>query len=158
MTDIIIAYGNTDRQDDGIAWHVLRELAQRLGGQLPPSPQEGAECSLPQASLIYMLQLTPEVAADFAGCERVVFIDAHTGAVAEDIHLSELDAAYQSSPLTHHLTPESCLAIAAALNGQAPRALLVSVRGYQFGFSSSLSPEAARLVPLAADQIMEWLK
>ncbi len=157
MSALIIAYGNTDRQDDGVAWHVLRELAGRMGGELPLSPHDGAELAVGSLELRYMLQLTPEIADDFAAFERIVFVDAHTGAVAEEIHLEVLTSQYQASPLTHHLTPASCLAIGTALHGSTPEALLVSVRGYQFGFDHQLSVQTARLVGPAADAILEWL-
>lgn len=158
MPALIIAYGNTDRQDDGVAWHVLRDLAARLGGDLPSTPQENAELALSGVELRYMLQLTPEIADDFAGFERVVFIDAHTGAHPDDIHLEAISAHYQASPLTHHLTPASCLAIAQALHGTAPEAILVSIRGHQFGFETHLSPPTAALVPAATRAILEWLR
>ncbi len=109
------------------------------------------------SNLRYLLQLVPEIADEFSGFDKVVFIDAHTGAVGEEIHLEQLSSHFQASPLTHHLTPASCLAIAAALHGDAPEALLVSVRGYQFGFENQLSPQTASLVPLAADAILKWL-
>ena len=158
MRALIIAYGNTDRQDDGVAWHVLRDLAARMGGELPNAPQEGADITLPGVELRYMLQLTPEIADDFAAFERVVFIDAHTGAHPDDIHVEAISALYQASPLTHHLTPASCLAIAQALHGNVPEAILVSIRGYQFGFETHLSPHTAALVPVATQAILEWLR
>ncbi|MBI4926195.1 MAG: hydrogenase maturation protease [Anaerolineae bacterium] len=157
MTALILAYGNTDRQDDGVAWHVLRDLAVRLGGAFPDTPHEQNELTLPSVELRYMLQLTPEVADDFNRFDKVVFIDAHTGAQPEEVHFEPLNVEFQNSPLTHHLTPQSCMAIAKALHGSAPRAVLVSVRGYAFGFLQDLSEPTRRLVPLAAQSIMEWL-
>jgi len=158
MRTLIIAYGSTDRQDDGVAWAVLRELAVELGGEFPATPQECSELDLESIDLRCMLQLTPEIADDFNRYTKVVFIDAHTGRVTEDIHLEELSSHYQSSPLTHHLTPASCLAIAQALHGSAPAALLVSVRGYVFGFEQGLSARTNALVPVAVARILEWIK
>lgn len=157
MRALVIAYGNTDRQDDGVAWHILRELAQQLGAFLPLSPAEECEKEIGNIHLRYMLQLIPEIADDFQHYDRVVFIDAHTGNVKDNLHIENLPATYQPSPLTHHLTPSSCLAIAEALHHTTPQALLVSVRGYEFGFSSTLSENCARLVPPAAGAILEWL-
>jgi Ni,Fe-hydrogenase maturation factor len=28
---LIIGYGNPDREDDGVAWHILQGVAERLG-------------------------------------------------------------------------------------------------------------------------------
>ncbi len=157
MRALVLAYGNTDRQDDGVAWHILRELAQQLGTFLPLSPAEECEKEIGNIHLRYLLQLIPEVADDFKQYDRVVFIDAHTGHIKDDLYLENLTPVYQPSPLTHHLTPASCLAIAEALHHTAPQALLVSVRGYEFGFSSTLSENCARLVPVAVRAILEWL-
>jgi hydrogenase maturation protease len=157
MDALVIGYGNIDRQDDGVAWHVLREVAARLKLNFPDTPYECSELSAPGVDLMYCLQLTPEMADAFSAYQKVCFIDAHTGSVEGEIHVEMLSGIYQNSPLTHHLTPSSSLAIAHALFGKAPEALLVSVRGYEFGFNQSLSDRTAALVPSAADKIMEWL-
>ena len=141
-----------------MAWCVLRELAVELGGEFPATPQECSELDLEIVDLRCMLQLTPEIADDFNLYQKVVFIDAHTGSVAEDVHFEELSSRYQSSPLTHHLTPASCLAIAQALHGSVPVAVLVSVRGFEFGFHQGLSDRTTALVPGAVALILEWIK
>jgi hydrogenase maturation protease len=155
MQTLIIAYGNSDRQDDGVAWQVLRELAARLGGQLPSTPLEADQLTLGNVELRYMLQLTPEIADEFDRYDLVVFLDAHTGSVAEDIHVERISNQYQSSPLTHHLSAASLLAIAGVIHGHVPEAVLVTVRGYEFGFVQGLSARAAPLVTPAADVIMK---
>lgn len=158
MRTLVIAYGNTDRQDDGVAWYVLRALAAEFGGEFPATPQECSELELDNVDLRCMLQLIPEIADDFKRYQKVVFIDAHTGSVTEEIHLEEVISRYESSPLTHHLTPASCLAIAQALHGSVPPSLLVSVRGYEFGFHQGLSERTKALVPEAVARILEWIK
>ena len=36
MNTLFIGYGNPDRQDDGVAWHVLTGIANQLGlGDIP---------------------------------------------------------------------------------------------------------------------------
>ena len=157
MDALVIGYGNIDRQDDGVAWHVLREVASRLKVNFPATPFECSELSAPGVDMLFCLQLTPEMADTFSAYQKVCFIDAHTGSVEGDLHVETLSGVYQNSPLTHHLTPSSCLAIAHALFGKAPEARLISVRGYEFGFNQSLSEHAAALVASAADKVMEWL-
>jgi hydrogenase maturation protease len=153
----VFGYGNPDRQDDGVAWHVLAALARRLGWQVPAtievefSPADGTP------DLAYDLQLTPELAEVIAGYRRVCFIDAHTGNIPEEICLDEVKGEYQHSPFTHHMTPSTCLAMAQTLYGGSPEAILVSVRGYEFGFTQSLSARTQLLAEQAAQKIYAWL-
>jgi Ni,Fe-hydrogenase maturation factor len=37
---LIVGYGNYDREDDGVAWHILERLANHLGQPLAESPVE----------------------------------------------------------------------------------------------------------------------
>jgi hydrogenase maturation protease len=153
---ILIGYGNPDRQDDGLAWHILHALAVKLGLPVPDSYEEEFPLN-EKLDILFTLQLTPEMAEDLAGCERVCFVDAHTGGVAGEVQFQEIEAGFQHSPLTHHLTPQSLLSICQTLYGRAPQAALASVRGYRFEFERSLSKESAALVPEAVGMILEWM-
>ncbi len=154
---LIIGYGNFDRQDDGVAWHVLAEVARRLGCAVPFSPEEEFPTNGGTPDFLFELQLTPELAETLAQYERVCFVDAHTGAVPHDVNVSEIAAEFQASPLTHHLTPQSLLTFAQTLYNVRPEAILVSVRGYQFGFERTLSTSSAELAQEAAEKIVEWV-
>jgi hydrogenase maturation protease len=154
---LILGYGNFDRQDDGVAWHVLAEVARRLGCAVPLLPEEEFPLNNGKPDFIFELQLTPELAETIAQYERVCFVDAHTGAVPHDVNVSAIDAEFQASPLTHHLTPQSLLTFAQTLYSARPEAILVSVRGYQFGFERTLSLLTDQLAQQAADVIAEWI-
>ncbi len=154
---LIIGYGNPDRQDDGVAWHILVCLAKRLNRPAPPSFEEDFLPSGENPELSFSLQLTPEMAETIADYERVCFIDAHTGSVPEDIHVEAMSPSFQTSPFTHHLTAPACLYLVKALYNASPEALLVSVRGYRFGFEHDLSPETTRLAGEACDRVLAWL-
>ncbi len=162
---LIVGYGNPDRQDDGVAWHILQILGRRFGriGQ-GSSADDITDLDLGELQarggapdLLGALQLMPEIAETLAAYDRVCFVDAHTGAYPQDINVAPLEAHYQSSPFTHHLTPETCLELTRAAYGRAPAALAVSVRGYQFGFSHHLSPQTAALAEEAAGRIADWI-
>jgi len=154
---LIVGYGNADRQDDGVAWHVLRDLAERYA--IPHSEEigEGFEWTGAGPHFLFVLQLTPELAETLSGYERACFVDAHTGAVPHDLQCISIDSEYQTSPFTHHMTPQTLLSLAQALYGESPSAVLVSIRGYAFGFSNELSPGTARLAGEAAQWIEAWL-
>jgi hydrogenase maturation protease len=155
---LIFGYGNFDRQDDGVAWHVLAAVSRRLGCAVPPSPDEEFPLTGESPDFRFELQLTPELAETVAQYDRVCFVDAHTGALPNDVNVEELTGEYQSSPFTHHITASTVLSFAATLYGARPAAILVSVRGYEFGFERALSPSTAELAEEAADRIVEWLR
>ena len=153
---LIFGYGNFDRQDDGVAWHVLAEVARQLGCAVPLSPEEEFPANEGAPDFLFELQLTPELAETIAQYDRVCFVDAHTGAVPNNVNVSEIAVEFQASPLTHHLTPQSLLTFAQTLYNARPEAILVSVRGYQFEFERMLSPLTAQLVQEAAEIISKW--
>jgi hydrogenase maturation protease len=154
---LVLGFGNFDREDDGVAWHILAGIHSRLGRGPTPEPDEGFEPHDGSPDLLFVLQLTPEMAETIAEYQRVCFVDAHTGNVPFQVNAAPVDAEFQASPFTHHMTPATCLALSQTLHGRAPDAILVSVRGYDFGFARSLSPGTARLAEQAIEIILEWL-
>ena len=156
-TTLLIGYGNPDRQDDGLAWHVLVELAHRLKRPIPDSPEEGFLPEELNPDLWFTLQLTPEMSESFAQYERLCFIDAHTGNIEENILLRPVEDSPASSAFTHHLTPAACLALTHSLYQKEPEAVLLSIRGFLFGFSRELSDQAEELVSPAVNVLEDWL-
>jgi hydrogenase maturation protease len=155
-TTLIIGYGNPDRQDDGVAWHILTRLAEELDRPIP-SMDEGFYPNGENPDLYFGLQLIPELAETISAYRRVCFVDAHTGNVPEDVNVVEVTPEYQRSPFTHHMTADTCLSLVQTIYGQTPQAILVSVRGYEFGFSHDLSPATLQLAEQAVKQIKVWL-
>jgi hydrogenase maturation protease len=139
--EVVVAYGNPLRGDDGVAWRIAEELRAR-----------GARVLVSQ-------QLTPELALDLKDASRVVFVDAAAGQEAGEVRWCEVSCATRAAASGHHLTPQGVLAYSRCLNGHAPRAFLVSVTGEDFAVSSALSArvEAAveRTVSLVQDLLGE---
>lgn len=154
---LVVGFGNADREDDGAAWHILSGIAARLGRPVPNMPEEGFLPEDEELDLWYVLQLTPEMAEDMARYERIVFVDTHTGSIPQEIMLQPVVGTPGSSSFTHHMTPAACLAVVHALYHGAPEAVLLSVRGYQFGFTRELSSRTADLVKQGTDMLWEWL-
>jgi hydrogenase maturation protease len=153
---LILGYGNPDREDDGIAWHILRALTLKLGLAAP----ESYEDEFPEFALIdfaFHLQLTPEMAEDISAYQYVCFVDAHTGNIPEPIRLIDVESEFQASPFTHHLTPQSLLSMCETIYGKKPEAALLSVLGHRFLFSRQLSQETAGLVPPSLALIWDWI-
>lgn len=153
---LIIGYGNPDREDDGVAWHILRALTVRLG--LPsPDTYEDEFPEFDRIEFAFFLQLTPEMAEEINEYEYVCFVDAHTGNIPEPVRLIAVESEFQRSPFTHHLTPQSLISMCETLYVRKPDAALLSVLGHRFLFSRQLSEETARLVPQAVELIWEWM-
>jgi len=157
MNTLFIGYGNPDRQDDGVSWHVLTGIANQLGLETSDSWEDPLPSS-PEADFAFYLQLTPELAQDLTAYDRVCFVDAHTGKIPENVQIVEVAPEYQTSPFTHHLTPEMLLSMCDSVYGHKPEAILISVRGYQFGFEVELSPFTEALVDEAVHRSMGWLR
>jgi hydrogenase maturation protease len=152
-TFLVIGYGNPDRQDDGIAWHVLNRLSGLLGQTTDFDSEIPYDFLDQDTSLLYVLQLTPELAETIHQYKEVFFIDAHTGNLPEEIRIIEVNKTYEASPLSHHMTPASCLALCESVYHSSPNSLLISIRGYEFGFSHDLTPKADILV----NRVVNWL-
>lgn len=157
LNSLVIAYGNIDRQDDGVAWFVLKSVMQKLGVPGEPSMEDEYPIQHQNTAFDFHLQLTPELADTMVQFDRVCFIDAHTGNVPEEIHVQEVTPMYQSSPFTHHMTPFTLLSICQVLHHKCPQAILTSIRGYEFKFTRSLSSATQELVEPAAEMIVKWL-
>ena len=153
---LLLGYGNPDREDDGVAWHILRALTVRMGLPAPDSYEDDfPEDS--QVDFAFYLQLTPEMAEDIAQYEYVCFVDAHTGNIPEEVRIIDVESDFQKSPFTHHLTAQSLISICETLYKTKPDSALLSVRGYQFLFSRTLSEHTAKLVPAAVDMAWAWM-
>jgi len=97
------------------------------------------------------------MAEDIAAYERVCFVDAHTGNIPEPVRMIPVESEFQHSPFTHHLTPQSLISMCESVYGHKPEAILLSVRGYAFGFERDLSPATRELVAEAVEMILRWL-
>jgi Ni,Fe-hydrogenase maturation factor len=120
-------------------------------------PEDGFFPEEEEIDLWYVLQLAPEMSEEFARYHRVIFVDAHTGNLPHEILLQPVEESAASSSFTHHLTPAACMALTRSLYHRSPQAMLLSVRGYHFGFSRSLSEQTAALVQQAVEMIWVML-
>jgi hydrogenase maturation protease len=153
---LILGYGNPDREDDGVAWHILRALTQELGLPAPTSYEDEFPVN-DRLDFGFHLQLTPEMAEEIAAYERVCFVDAHMGDIPQPVRMIPVESKFQHSPFTHHLTAQSLVSMCENIYGKRPDAALLSVRGYHFEFARELSPETGALVPEAVALIISWL-
>jgi len=131
---VIIGYGNPLRSDDGIGWRAAHDLSQVW-------PAEAVRVEIAH-------QLAPEMAEWLAHAEYVIFIDASWGGSPGHIRSHPVyPNASGPGAWTHHLTPETLLAAAQELYGNAPSAVLFSVSGLSFEHGESLSPVVNAVYP-----------
>jgi hydrogenase maturation protease len=144
---LIIAIGNESRGDDALAPLLLRKLDVWLATQ---ADRERIE-------LLEDFQLQIEHAADLAGRELVLFIDAGMDTLPP-YSFYRARAGDGRTLFSHALAPEAVLATYAQVYREhPPPAFVLCLRGEQFELGSSLSPESGQRLELAAAFARELL-
>jgi len=132
---LLLACGNSLRQDDGVGLRIA----------------EAAEHCFPASRLriVAAQQFTPEMAADLAATDLVIFVDASAADEPGAIRVIPV-AANGEVPLTHHLDPPALLAMAQSFCGHAPaRAFALTVGACRFGYGEEISGPLRQAVPRA---------
>ena len=155
---LVIGFGNIDRADDGVAFHVINTLRRRLGQKALSEEDTGLEDLGAPVDSVFLSQLAPELMDTLTEYRQVIFVDAHVYETIEDLHCAPVVPEYAPSTFTHHLTPGALLALLKTLYGIEPAGHLVSIRGYDFDFHRDLSTNTRALVESAADCILQILK
>jgi hydrogenase maturation protease len=154
---LIIGFGSIDRGDDGVAYHVINALRQRLGQSMLSEDETGLEELNNQIDSIFLVQLAPELMDIMAGYDKVVFVDAHVLENVGNLHCVPVLPEYTPATITHHMGPAMIFALLKALYQREPTGHLVSIRGYNFDFHRNLSPDTESLVEPAAEYILHSL-
>jgi hydrogenase maturation protease len=154
---LIIGFGSIDRGDDGVAYHVINALRQRLGQSLLSEDETGLEELEKPIDSIFLVQLAPELLEVLAGYDHVIFVDAHVLGNVDNLYCVPVSPEYAPATLTHHMGPAMILSLLKALYHQEPTGHLVSIRGYNFDFHRNLSPDTEALVEPAAEYIFHSL-
>jgi len=102
-------------------------------------------------------QLVPELAETISKYDMAIFVDAHTGAYAEELRIESVAPVYRSSLVSHHMKPATLLALARDLYKHHPCSIQISVRGYEFDFGTELSERTQQLANDALDRILKLI-
>lgn len=141
MTVLVIGYGNSLRQDDGLGWHVAEQLAVDFAHQ-------------PAVRIEVSHQLTPELAEPISRAERVLFIDVDMRLAPGALQLDPLTPNRPATqPSTHHVDAGWLLTLAERLFGQRPaEAVMLHLGPAGLDHGEALTPlgEGTRLAALAA--------
>jgi hydrogenase maturation protease len=142
MTSVLIlAYGNPQRGDDGVAWHAAELLRDRC-------PTARIECAH---------QLAPEFAEMAAQADVVLFIDAAQDGEPGHIVCTEVNPAADCGQSSHWLTPAQVMALCRQLYGATPRAMSVSIAGASFDHGATLSDAISSALPELIDLVEDFI-
>ena len=138
---MVLAYGNTLRQDDGVARAAAAEI----------------EClELPSVQVISCDLLLPELADQVSSVKQVIFVDAVADATRR-AQIEEVKPAHSSQLMAHQASPGIILALARDVFGHCPSASLVTIPASDFGIGEELSETARRGMKEALDLILEQI-
>ncbi|MFZ0733485.1 MAG: hydrogenase maturation protease [Candidatus Sulfotelmatobacter sp.] len=146
---LILAYGNSLRSDDGVAWHIADALAGKY--------------STEQVEIFALHQLGPELAETISRSECIIFVDAAAGpGLPGEIQVKELSAnpSIPSDPpgFCHALSPSHVLALAAQLYSARSRAFSATVVGENFDHGESLSEPVKAAIPALVARIDDLVR
>ena len=139
--NLVIAYGNPLRSDDGIGWHA----AELLRRELTPS----------QVEVVCVHQLVPELAEAASRADMVIFIDAACNGTRGEIVCAEVHPTAGMAGHSHQLSPEQVIALCQQLYRQCPCAFAVSVGGESFDHGEALSQTVANSLTRLVETVSE---
>jgi hydrogenase maturation protease len=129
---LIVASGNPDHSDDGLAWEAAEELSETIASA--------------EVEVITRHQLTPELADDLGGKDVVIFIQAARSGEPGDLTCGPV-VVESENIYSHQLSPAGVLALAQELDGIAPKAFLISLCGQCFDPGGNLSERVESVLP-----------
>ena len=147
---LILACGNTLREDDGVGPWLAAWAEERFAG-------EAAVC------VVSRHQWTPELAEDVAHAESAVFIDCAANARPGSVQLAPVEPGGKAPGLaTHHFGAAELLSLSKELYGSLPRISLLLTIGagsleLREGLSSAVNealPEASLLLERTVQRLL----
>ena len=136
---LIVGIGNPLRSDDGLGWHVARELSLELQRD--------------DIQVVATQQLTPEISELASRADKVLFIDAAHGGEPGALKCAPIVPAGAPGRHSHELSPASVLKLAQELYGRCPPTYLLTIAAESFDTGDILSASVAAGVPALKAQI-----
>jgi hydrogenase maturation protease len=135
---LILACGNTLREDDGIGPWLAARAEERFAAN-------------PSVQIISRQQWTPELAEDIAHAESVLFVDCAMNAQPGAVLLAPIAPEADSrAPATHQSSAAELLALSRSLYSTIPHtSLLLTVGAASLELRESFSAEVAAVLPEA---------
>ncbi|MGZ6236608.1 MAG: hydrogenase maturation protease [Syntrophales bacterium] len=151
---LVIGFGNIDRADDGVAYHVISSLRRRLCQGMLHEDETGLEGLGAEIDSVFLVQLAPELMDVLIDYDKIIFVDAHVYENVDSMYYAPVFPEFTTATFTHHLMPATLLAMLKSLHQREPAGHIVSIRGYDFDFHRNLSTNTKALVEKAVDHIL----
>lgn len=139
---VVIGYGNTLRSDDGAGQWVATVVQ---------------DWQLPQVRSVAVHQLTPELAAELATAQMVIFVDAYPESSTVQVHPLTDEVAETTHRLGHTSNPRSLLHLAKTLYRATLTAWWVLIPAVNFDFGEKFSPTTEAGVAVALEKIKQLI-
>ncbi len=124
---LLIAIGNSARQDDGLGWVFLEEIEKTIAFK-------------GNSKACYQLQV--EDAEEISRYSKVIFVDACVNPLEKGYSWEKTGIENDFSYTTHALTPGAVLFLCRELYNRSPEAFTLKIQGYQWELKTGLSPNA----------------
>lgn len=157
MKNIIIAYGNPDRQDDGAGWVVLDLVSTHFGRNFADYNDDFYSSLGHDIDFLYVLQLTPELVDVLASYDTVAFVDAGIAGENDPLQITSIHPRALTSPLSHHMSPQALLAYLNDTHHHQMEAWLITIPGYLFGFTRQITDRTLADCEKAAEWLIHWI-
>jgi hydrogenase maturation protease len=154
---LIIGYGNIYCHDDGAGYYVVNALRKRMGIRELHPDEDGMDELGKGLDTLLVHQLIPEIASVAANYHKVVFVDAHTGIIPDEIRVIPVKEEYGFHAVSHHMSPGMFLATVRKDRGMAPSGYLVSIKGDDFNFGLGLTDACRTRADASVQKILDLL-
>ncbi len=152
---LVIGYGNSFCGDDGVGLYVINALRRRLGLRELRADEDGTEDLGHPVDTIMVHQLTPELVPWVSAYRWVVFVDAHMGTIPEEVRVVPVKEEYGFHAVTHHMSPGMLLATTRRVEGRAPWATLVTIKGEDLAVGFGLTEACRQRADRAVEEILK---
>jgi hydrogenase maturation protease len=146
MRVLVYAIGNSSRQDDGAG----AACAERLAEWCRSEGRRGV-------TVLTRLQLDVDDAAEMAGADLVLFLDASVAEI-DGVLLERLTGTEDVSFSPHLLSPNAVLGVCRSLYGKSPEAFALHIRGAKFEVGERMTIQVERNIEAALQTAQELLK
>ena len=136
---LIVGFGNPLRADDGLGWHIAKQLSDEHREE--------------DVQVFALHQLTPEMAELASRSEVMLFIDADCKGKPGTLSCEQIHPEPAAGQFSHELSPATLLQLAKQLYGRTPAAYLLTIAGESFATGESLSPVVVKAIPALKDRI-----
>jgi hydrogenase maturation protease len=139
---LVIGYGSTLRGDDAVGRQVVEVIADR---------------SLQNVTTISVTQLVPELAAQIATAQAVIFVDASGDNELRDVDIREIVHAPGILCAPHTSSPHELLSLTLACYERTPPAWLIAVPSMSFEITDRISSAARQNICSAVGAVEQLI-